>query len=153
MDKQDKELLLKDLCARLPYGVIFKRHVTNDSWKWRLVGIDDYKRGMVMLKPVEDKIIERPFYIEDKVVQPYLRPMSSMTDEEFGFLQEHLPYDFTRVYSGKFDLINDIHVGNSISIDDIAFLLDCLNKWHFDYRGLIPMDFALPAPEGMYDFK
>lgn len=74
---------------------------------------------------------------DEQTIKPYLRPMSSMTEEEFGFLQEHLPYDFTRVYSGKFNLIDDIHIGNSISIDDMAFLLECLNKWHFDYRGLI----------------
>lgn len=76
--------------------------------------------------------------------------MSSMTEKDFGFLQEHLPYDFTRVYSSKFDLIDDIHLGNSVSIDDMTFLLDCLNKWHLDYRGLIPMGLAVEAPEGLY---
>lgn len=86
----------------------------------------------------------------DADIKSYLRPMSSMTEKEFGFLQEHLPYDFTRVYSGKFNLIEDIHIGNIISIDDMAFLLDCLNKWHLDYRGLIPMGLAVEASEGLY---
>ena len=68
-----------------------------------------------------------------------------MTNEEFGFLQEHLPYDFTRIYSGKFNLIDDIHLGDSISIDDMAFLLDYLNKRHFNYRGLIEKGLAIDA--------
>ena len=68
-----------------------------------------------------------------------------MTNEEFGFLQEHLPYDFTRIYSGKVNLIDNIHLRDSISIDDMAFLLDYLNKRHFNYRGLIENGLAIDA--------
>ena len=134
MTQEEKQLLLKDLCARLPYGVIVqvKDWATLDT---------ELRTGHIQL--LQDNEIE---------LKPYLRPMSSMTDEEFGFLQEHLPYDFTRIYSGKFNLIDDIHLGDSISIDDMAFLIDYLNKRHFDYRGLIEKGLAIEAPEGMYKF-
>ena len=137
MTQEEKQLLLQDLCARLPYGV-------------KLRYIED-----LVFKKESHTITLNTIYLEhiingDADIKPYLRPMSSMTEKEFGFLQEHLPYDFTRIYSGKFDIINDIHLGNSISIDDMAFLLDCLNKWHLDYRGLIPMGLAVEAPEGLY---
>lgn len=137
MTQKEKELLLKDLCSRLPYGV-------------KLRYVED-----LVVKKESHTITLNNIYLEhiingDTDIKPYLRPMSSMTEEEFGFLQEHLPYDFTRVYSGKFDLIDDIHLGNSVSIDDMAFLLDCLNKWHLDYHGLIPMGLAVEAPEGLY---
>ena len=130
MTQEEKQLLLVDLCARLPYGVRVKSSRRKEPVTLSLDVMTDFHLGCS--------------------VKPYLRPLSSMTEEEFGFLQEHLPYDFTRVYSGKFDLIDDIHLGNSVSIDDMTFLLNCLNKWHLDYRGLIPMGLALEAPEGMY---
>ena len=137
MTQEEKQLQLQDLCARLPYGV-------------KLRYVED-----LVFKKESHTITLNTIYLEhiingDADIKPYLRPMSSMTEKEFGFLQEHLPYDFTRVYSGKFNLIEDIHIGNIISIDDMAFLLDCLNKWHLDYRGLIPIGLAVEAPEGLY---
>ena len=129
MKQEDKELLLKDLSARLPYKPIVHIHDID------VVDYDNYLYPDYFEKMMSNSI----------TLKPYLRPMSSMTDEEFGFLQEHLPYDFTRIYSGKFNLIDDIHLGNSISIDDMAFLLDYLNKRHFDYRGLIEKGLAINA--------
>jgi hypothetical protein len=138
MTQKEKELLLKDLCARLLCGV---QGITSDGVVSPLIvkGEADWD----ILTSLNYRIVKHGW-------KPFLRPMSSMTEEEFGFLQERLPYDFTRVYSGKFDLIDDIHLGNSVSIDDMAFLLDCLNKWHLDYRGLIPMGLAVEAPESLY---
>ena len=127
MKPEDKELLLKDFCARLPYGVIVKDRN----------GIHEFTPGNTEFTDL--------FNSNKCNIKPYLRPMSSISDEEFGFLQEHLPYGFTRIYSGKINLIDDIHLGNSISIDDMAFLLDYLNKRHFDYRGLIEKGLAIDA--------
>lgn len=143
MTKEDKELLLKDLSARLQYGVVLK---TDNVFPQKLEGIT-FDNGTFRFW-----ISDGGFTLDNMDCIPYLRPMSSMTDEEFGFLQEHLPYDFTRIYSGKVNLIDDIHLGDSISIDDVAFLLDYLNKRHFDYRGLIEKGLAIEAPEGMYTF-
>lgn len=62
-------------------------------------------------------------------IKPYLRPMSSMTEEEYDELCE---------------LANSKFIGDSKEID-------WLNKKMFDYRGLIPMGLALEAPEEMYN--
>lgn len=147
MTQEEKDLLLKDLCARLPYGV--KATTTLNGWSDAYI-VTGYNGDKIYL--------DCPVYGEGndewdiESVKPYLRPMFSMTDEEVNFLFEHLPYDFTRIYSGEFDL-EDIHFRQNISIDDMAFLLDCLNKWHFDYRGLIEKGLAIEAPEGMYIYK
>ncbi len=63
MTSEEKHLLLKDLCARLPYGV----KTSNDH-------------GILELTPRTDVI-----YIVDNGHIPYLRPMSSMTREERAF--------------------------------------------------------------------
>ena len=137
-EDQKHNLLRKDLCARLPYGVRASTKIGSN----------------IIVSFIGNDIItgEDGDSYDISFIKPYLRPMSLMTEEEFGFLQEHLPYDFTRIYSGKFNLIDDIHLGDSISIDDMAFLLDYLNKRHFDYRGLIEKGLAIEAPEGMYKF-
>lgn len=141
MTREDKDLLLKDLSARLPYGVKIRiEYPFLEEKDWcpeDLYGLD-LRREVIAGTSVG---------IEE--FKPYLRPMSSITVEELEFLFDYLPYDFTRIYSGEFDL-EDIHFRQTISIDDMAFLLDCLNKWHFDYRGLIEKGLALKAPEGMY---
>lgn len=64
MTQQEKELLMKDLCARLPYGV----KISVENRVETLQGID-------MLDNADD-----PSDIED--VKPYLLPLSSMTEEQ-----------------------------------------------------------------------
>ena len=71
MTQENKELLLKDLCARLPYGVIMNingisnARLDNVSW-YEEVGVDD---GSTILYHISE-------------VKPYLFPLSSMTEEE-----------------------------------------------------------------------
>ena len=71
MTKEDKNLLLKDLCARLPYHPIIQ--IYNDCWEGCKVGEFDNTMGF---HHVEAFLCDR---IE---ILPYLRPMSSMTEEE-----------------------------------------------------------------------
>ena len=120
MTQEEKQLLLKELCARLPYGVICR-----------------YKAVMPLLGEVLNygplqEIRRKGEYFtvngadclyED--VKPYLRPMSDMTEEE------------KKTYSELFWNHDPEHV-------------DWLNEHHFDYRGLIPMGLAIEAKEGMY---
>ena len=115
MTKEDKELLLRDLSARLLYKV--KGIITYDksNTKFTVEGIDN---NVLHLSDAEE------CYVED--FKPYLRPMSSMTEEEkeeFGRLV--CLFAFTEVN-------------------------DWLNERHFDYRGLIEKGLALEAPKGMY---
>ena len=139
MTQEDKDLLLKDLCARLPYGVKCYVPVENctmeltgkrlnyfcfhkDAW-----GIDYTHEQEIVLDPLNDAN-------NNYIVKPYLRPMSSMTDEE------------------ERDWWTYKQVGTKWEEQD-SRSIDWLNKNHFDYRGLIPMNLALEAPEGMYNIK
>ena len=126
MTKEDKQLLLKVLCAMLPYGVICKLDGADDRPRKLLAMGTEY--AYVSLSP-------EPELIED--LKPYLRPMSSMTEEEF-FNYSHLDL---------LDYSNDgFEMPNFRSID-------WLNSYHFDYRGLIEKGLALEAPEDMYKNK
>lgn len=143
MTQEDKELLLKDLCARLPYGVKIRIeypfYEEKDWYPEDLCGID-----------LERMVIANTS-IRIEEFKPYLRPMSSMTEEEIKELRnlcDITPY--TDYDSGRY--INEYGLGvlyeDWPSIDVTA--IDYLNSIHVDYRGLIPMGLALEAPEGMY---
>ena len=107
MTQKDKQLLLKDLCARLPYGARV------------------FVPGFSVNEELKTKHIDA--VINDYGIKPYLRPMSSMTEDEWK------KYNQT--------------IGKSFSFTDEV---DWLNANHFDYRGLIPMGLALEAPADMY---
>ena len=117
MTQEDKELLLKDLCARLPYGVKIEL-----TW-WVM------DEGTYINATLEPDHIEQLLNNEDRIteIKPYLFPLSSMTEEqkkEYQYITERWMYD------------------SSYSISDS---IDWLNKNHFDYRGLIPMGLAIDA--------
>ena len=132
MTQEDKELLLKDLSARLPYEVIL--HVEDDSGN-----IIDEELDSINLQFNE---INVEYHLFTDVIQPYLRPMSSMTAEEENFYYSCL--DEMDGYKQTFPVIYQ---------DKALSLLDWLNAHHFDYRGLIEKGLALKAPEGMYNIK
>jgi hypothetical protein len=143
MNKEDKKLLLKDLCGRLPYVV---KCTTKSLWNG-IYTIEGYKDDKFFLDcPVYDEGDDE-WMIESIV--PYLRPMSSMTEEEEAEI---------RKINRQF--INDLHYPGVFAADDggctiieMAEILNFLNANYFDYRGLIEMGLALEAPEGMYDNK
>ena len=119
--EHDKELLLKDLCARLPYKTLIS--IDGDGNRYRLeeichaiIGIDTYKTT------VENCNIEQ--------VKPYLFPLSSMTEEQKAELME-LMYKADTPFGAIF----------SENID----YFDWLNKHHFDYRHLIEKGLAIDA--------
>lgn len=131
MTKEEKQLLLKDLCARLPYEV---KALT----PWKKDG-----PGLVTLIDITSnrqvRVFEDWYDIEE--VKPYLRPMSSMTEEEKENLQS------------LHNIISDENYGDGYSPsawDAITEWEDYCNSKHLDYRGLIEKGLALEAPEGMY---
>lgn len=86
-----------------------------------------------------------PYYLDE--IKPYLRPLSSMTKEEYQELLDLTGFDTTQITEG----ILWFNQGLNIYVkDDVTVLIDWLIAKHFDYRGLIPMGLALPATEGMY---
>lgn len=116
MIQEQKELLLKDLCARLPYGVI----VETPKGKGHVCCIDITTFGAkigVNINPTVRDI----FSIND--VKPYLCPILSMTKEQQKDLSKFL----------------------ANFIDDENVVSDWYNKNHFDYRGLIFLDLANDA--------
>ena len=123
MTREDKEVLLKDLCARLPYGV----KVQCEDY---LFTFDKDHMGIGMLyKDFNMNLLESPkiifsgcYYGED--IKPYLFPLSSMTEEQRNEYHELL-YD-------------PIH---GINID----YFDWCHKNHLDCRGLIPKGLAIDA--------
>jgi hypothetical protein len=123
MTQQDKELLFKDISARLPYRTMVKC-------------ITDYHHEFD--EELSDIHIMN-FYQFD--VKPYLRPMSSMTDEEKDKLQL------------LHDIICDENYGDRYSPSAWSTInewVDYCNSRHLDHYGLIEIGLALEAPEGMY---
>ena len=140
MTQEDKELLFKDLCARLPYGVI----VVTPKGRGYVCDINltifDYELG-VNINP----IIRDPFSIND--VKPYLFPLSSMTEEQEKEIQEitgNPDYAcITRKTDGLELWLNFIDTDPTIWLDAIFEVQDYLNKNHFDYRNLINKNLAI----------
>lgn len=141
MKKEDKQLLLKDLCARLPYGVKFTLSSNNI---YTIKGIDlivtdeGDREYAVTAKEGEP--------IEIKYIKPYLRPMSSMTEKERG------EYDAFIVGYEYDDYWHPGEYTDAVDVDEMSELIDWLNAHYFDHNNLIEHGLALPAPEGMYKF-
>lgn len=139
MTQEDKQLLLKDLSARLPYGV-----------KIELMPVTRGK--CTTLTP----IILRDYFISDDVnYLPYLRPMSNMTEEEWEELN-CIGY-IVPLYDGCFGVDMRAYCKNSQPhyrrFSEFSTIEDWLNAHHFDYCGLIEKGLALEAPDGMYNIK
>lgn len=146
MTEEQKQLLIKDLCGRLPYGVKIL-HV-KDGIMGVLSNINIYVEGR------EEKLkCSIPFFGKDNVpieeFKPYLRPLSSLTsseDEEFKRIMGCIiPW---RISEGLIEWT----VGGSVEseifelrIDQIEQLTEFLNAHHFDYRGLIEQGLAIDA--------
>lgn len=149
MTTEEIQLLSKDLCARLPYGVNVK--TKNDNEVYRLLFILPYKDIATIGLFVGDESVTTKVHIKD--IKPYLRPMSSMTDDEKKEIEEILEYSFHVTDKGSI-VSNDWRDGAVFTSQYDAFkIIDFCNKHHLDYRGLIPMDLALEAKEGMYNIK
>lgn len=146
MTQEEKDLLLKDLCARLPYGVIVEygcKHEDKDlgERKGKLTGrmLDSYFQSIQIGMS------------EVYSLKPYLRPMESMTDEECNEYQELYDYE-ERSYNQGCEFYDEWKV--EINDEERLFkITDWLNAHHFDYRGLIEKGLALPATEEMYKTK
>lgn len=141
MTKEDKELLLKDLCARLPYGIVL--NVGDIDIK-----LDRKHQGIGILYPEDcsdefNKNYNEDFYIiisgcyYGNDIKPYLRPLLSMTKEEREELrQEHIKDE--QLYTDC--IINHPEIRGLIIPH---FAADWCDKNMFDHRGLIKKDLAL----------
>ena len=130
MTQEDKELLVKDLCARLPYGVKINENIQGD---FTVIGLTTER----VFTTCEAEGCHNDFPIE--CVKPYLFPLSSMTDNqkvEYNSLRDLVPTE------------QQCEVGNLLG--DFKFVdnwrsIDYLNSHHIDYRGLIKKGLAIDA--------
>ena len=165
MTQEEKQLLFKDICARLPYGVIC---VTTSVYydiddnevgkaQGRLVSIN--RHGASFVDDKDDTTFGADFEDNGQIgFKPYLRPMSSMTEEEYTeyctMRGRNCDYGEATISVSKSlyprHLYDD---GEPVKITVYypnPVIQDWLNKKMFDYRGLIPKGLAIEAPEGMY---
>lgn len=134
MTQEEKQLLLKDLCARLPYCTKIYYYYLNknlvEKEETRELDFSDIETLKYNNECPQDSWCITVF-------KPYLRPMSSMTEEERK--------EFDCLTHTEFDS-EDAEVYS----DCVDELIDFYNAHHLDYRGLIDKRLALEAPEGMY---
>ena len=145
MKQEGEELILADLCGRVPYKPKLKIGKYCD---YTLIGIDLSKE-----KPIIVELDGHSFEVSCKNVQLVLRPMSSMTEEEFEKLKEYsgLKYDqldLASYQNGTYKCL-DFYLSEVPSYV-VILAFEWLNKHHFDYRGLIEKNLASEAFDGMY---
>ena len=142
MTQNEKDLLLKDLCARLPYGV---------------KGLVTFNGNHFMTQhQIEDRTIDGKLYdrfaefqgswYDNVTIEPYLFPLSSMSEEQkYDFYCRFIENDC------NFDDFKEFYLDNGMwhklltSLDDIEAIIDWFHKNHLDYRGLILMGLANDA--------
>jgi hypothetical protein len=124
MTQNEKDILLKDLCARVPYGVKFKHEGRRTIGKILSIAPKYTYTSVVYF----DDAINHPKECDMDDIKPYLFPLSSMTEEQ--------KREYHELVGGFFG------ASVLISIEDLT---DFFNKNHIDYRGLIPMELANDA--------
>ena len=138
MTQRDKELLLMDLCSRLPYGV-----------KIGTAGGIGKTVDSITVRPDYIEIVIKGVYAYCQFIhkdtgewdndndldrcKPYLRSMSSMTPEEH---QDWIKYS-------KADYDCEFKPEPTFNLEGCHLSVDWLNANHFDYRGLIQRGLAL----------
>jgi hypothetical protein len=138
MTQEEKQLLLVDLCARLPYGVQYK-------------DAHGYKKTLDIWSPEFHTALNTILY--DGKPSLYLRPMSSMTEEEKKELSKKYNW---RIGNGQIQIRYHSQGcwddETECPTEEYIILFDWLNKHYFDYRGLIEKGLAIEAPNNMYKF-
>lgn len=143
MTQEEKQLLLIDLCARLPYGVNAEGEYEEDvDYNNPFPGIEKSIGHIDGIDHIgfddgEVYVTIEGVPCELSYAKPYLRPMSSMTEEEYNEYSNHeamIQYEDGKMISN----------GKGI---------DFLNKYHFDYRGLIERGLAIEVTKENNPYK
>ena len=122
MTQEDKELLFKDLCARLPYHISVKVWLKDETTE----------EGVLDLKHNYSDVLRDAFYYNEIIkIKPYLYPMSSITEEQ---KEEYCNLQQKVIYNSK-GLVNS----------DIMEYVNWCYKNHIDINNLIPMKLAIDA--------
>ena len=131
MGKNKENILFADLVARIPYNVKVEVEIwDNESESSKMTALPIYSINTDKYFYVCTDEDELQIHIDE--IRPYLRKMSSITEDEYNEYENY-------ILNEKDELIQ--------FCNSLIFY----NKYHFDYRGLIEMGLALEAPEGMYN--
>jgi len=129
MTQEDKELLLKDISGRLPYGQIVQISLYRNDGRKRDLDLDPH-------------VTENIWELIDKYhALPYLRPMSSMTEEE---KKEYASFVFEQPFLQKDKIVG---------LGSVPMCIDWLNSRYLDYRGLIEKGLAIAVTEDNNPYK
>ena len=168
MTTEEKELLLKDLCARLPYGM--KVSVTFHDKRELFVGKEKKLTGILnAVYPDEERVIVDElneaiapvnvrcggFLLEEDSVKPYLRPLSSMTEEEADMFEDEFGFPMgagaNETEFNVYDyIVIDFGYHINLYISEMVDMMNWFYSHHFDVYHLIEKGLALEAPYDMY---
>ena len=144
MTREDKELLLKDLCGRVPYGVKCKY---NDGVIVNTLSVNFF------YEQIEgwEKYVNHTLKYDVEDIKPYLFPLSSITEEESIELFKLFEISLIDSIGADYIKINEC-TGITFFLDKgfdvethLDKLIDWLNAHHFDHRGLIEKGLAIDA--------
>ena len=148
MKQEDKILLVKDLCSRLPYGVRvchmaseFSGVLHNISVLHMYEGNSDSDKYDIIVDYVADIDFfgdGYPYEVEE--FKPYLFPLSSISSEQLKEVSEILGKE-VEVFDNYLNIVD--HTRNTFSYLELDALFDWFNKNHFDYRNLIEKGLAI----------
>ena len=135
MIQEDKELLVKDICARLPYGIKASYYETEEECEtW------DEIEGITLDEDFGGYVDIGQYSLPIERIKPYLFPLSSMTREQKKYITDKWGIN------EEFDFEIDTNWGKYfVELGDTVDFINWLNENHFDIYGLIPMGLALDA--------
>lgn len=150
MKHKEKEMVLKEICSRIPY----EQWVQYEDKNYLVTG---YGHGRVSLLPSVFSSIGGPCPLIDEV-KLYLRPISSMTKEEWGEFEKKFDVPLgaggSATYFKVYDyVVIDFGCHYDMMLSDMADMLSWLYLHHFDINNLIGKGLALEAPTDMYVTK
>lgn len=148
MTQEDRDILIRDLCMRVPYGVSVATTDNDGSLEnvWDVISYNAFTDD-VMLKHSSENATK---LVDISEVRPYLRPLSSMTEEQMEELEElcdmYTPDDDYHPYAYKgikvlYKHVLDDNYEFNFKTDAIIWLI----ANHFDVNGLIPKGLAKDA--------
>ena len=135
MKQEPQELLLKDICARLPYGIKASYYgVEEECETW------DEIEGITLDEDFGGYVDIGQYSLPIERIKPYLFPLSSMTEEQKKYITDKWGIN------EEFDFEIDTNWGKYfVELGDTVDFINWLNENHFDIYGLIPMELALDA--------
>lgn len=141
MTQDEKSILLKDLCARLPYGLQIKTGEDDESYTL----LSAHPNKDIALIGIDMDGVYATSKVKIDTIKPYLRPMSSMTEEEKEEMKQ-ISKDYIDEWENTKTSLERWKLDAKVSYKRAVFY----NSHHLDWNGLIELGLSLEAPERMY---